>query len=140
MNFLRKNFKNGENNSQFGMLWWTNIETFEQVKSKTCPGINYVRGRKTLHKENKKKILSEKRQYAIDNGLLRSDGHVNGKGKTLNEWIERKNLILNSGVNLTKFGWVGKVINATGLTKRIIENTVKRFAELQHICFNRNYK
>ena len=28
-----------------------------------------------------------------------------------------------------KFGWVEKVIEKTGYTKRIIENTIKRFQE-----------
>ena len=44
-------------------------------------------------------------------------------------WIERKNLILNCGIDLQKFGWVEKVIEKTGYTKRIIENTIKRFQE-----------
>lgn len=46
-------------------------------------------------------------------------------------------MILQSGVDLTKFGWVGKVVNITGLTKHVIENTVKRFDELKQICYYR---
>jgi len=42
-------------------------------------------------------------------------------------WIERKNLILNCGIDLQKFGWVGKVEKETGYTKRIIEDTLERF-------------
>lgn len=44
-------------------------------------------------------------------------------------------MILNSGIDLTKYGWVGKVIEKTGLTKRIIENTVQRFEELKKDLF-----
>lgn len=47
--------------------------------------------------------------------------------KLKDEWLYRKNLIENSNIDLMQFGWVTKVINKTGLTKRIIENTVKKF-------------
>lgn len=42
-------------------------------------------------------------------------------------WIERKNLILNCGIDLMKFGWVGKVKKLTGLTQRELENTLEHF-------------
>lgn len=42
-------------------------------------------------------------------------------------WIERKNLILNCGIDLMKFGWVGKVKKITGLTQRELENTLEHF-------------
>lgn len=82
-------------------------------------------------------VLTKKREYAKEHGLIRSDGHVNGNGLTIDEWTIRKYKILNANVDLTKFGWVNKVCKSTGLTKRIVENTVKRFTELQQVCFYR---
>ena len=54
-------------------------------------------------------------------------GRVLTFAPTKNDWIKRRELILNCGVDLNKFGWVRKVEIATGLTKRVIENTVKYF-------------
>lgn len=95
---------------------------------------------------NKTKILKEKQiekeekqKYAKENGLIKCNGKINGCGVTFDEWNKRKDLILNSGIDLTKYGWVGKVIEKTKLSKRIIENTVKRFEELKMICFKRQY-
>lgn len=68
-----------------------------------------------------------RRAIAEQNGLIRSDGHIDGKGISNSEWNNRKTLILNCGVDLTKFGWVGRVVDATGLSKRIIERTIQRF-------------
>lgn len=134
---FKQNFQKGANNSQYGVFWWTNIDTFEQLKSKTCPGDRYVRGRKTRVKEDAKRLQKEKMQHAKNVGLIRADGHINGNGITTNEWLKRKNMILQSGVDLTTFGWVGKVVNITGLSKHVIENTVKRFDELKQICYYR---
>ena len=55
---------------------------------------------------------------AEEQGLLRNNGWLNGIGVSLNEWNHRKELILNSGVDLMKFGWVGKVEQVTHLTNR----------------------
>lgn len=54
-------------------------------------------------------------------------------------WLERKNQILNCGIDLMKFGWVGKIVEKTGLTKRMIENTLKHFnTEFECKYFRRN--
>lgn len=71
----------------------------------------------------------EKRKNAEQNGLIRADGRINGKGVPMSEWNRRKDLMINSGVDLTKFGWVGKVEQITHLTKRVIEATLRRFPE-----------
>lgn len=79
--------------------------------------------KKLKQKEKEEKIcLFEKQGFKID-----SLGRVLTCVPTKNDWIKRKELILNCGVDITKFGWVGKVEKATGLSKRIIENTVKYF-------------
>ena len=50
------------------------------------------------------------------------------------EWLNRKDLILNSGVDLKRFGWVDKVVKITGLTKKQIRRTVRRY---KIECFER---
>lgn len=45
------------------------------------------------------------------------------------EWSARKNLILNSSVDFTKFGWKSKVETVTGLTRRQVSDTVEHFYE-----------
>ena len=72
---------------------------------------------------------ASKRKLAEQNGLIRVDGHIDGKGVPNLEWNHRKELILNSGVDLMKFGWVGKVEQVTHLTKRVIEATLTRFPD-----------
>lgn len=53
-------------------------------------------------------------------------------------WLERKEKILNSGVDLTKYGYVEKLVKTTGYTKKIIENTIKKFPnELYNVVFKR---
>ena len=66
---------------------------------------------------------------AEEQGLLRNNGWLNCIGVSFNEWKHRKELILNSGVDLMKFGWVGKVEQVTHLTKRVIEATLNRFPD-----------
>lgn len=44
-----------------------------------------------------------------------------------NVWLARKNQILESGVDLTKYGWKTKVQEAAGLTRRQVDLTIKRF-------------
>lgn len=76
---FKRDFQRGKNNSQYGTCWWTNLETFEQVKAKTCPGDNYIHGRKKHDIEEKRQKHIEKCVYAKEHGLLRTDGHINGK-------------------------------------------------------------
>jgi len=56
-------------------------------------------------------------------------GRVNERMLTAKEWVFRKELILNSGVDLQKFGWKTKVQEATGLTRRQVDNTIEHFVD-----------
>ena len=76
---------------------------------------------------NKKEINNEIRAKLISEGRIKSNGSVDSRVLSKLEWEERKNLILNSGVDLNKFGWLSKVKKETGLSKRKIENVVKHF-------------
>lgn len=69
----------------------------------------------------------QKLEYAMANGLIRCDGHISGNGVSNAEWERRKKLILDSGIDLMHNGWVSQVTVATGLSKRIIENTLRHF-------------
>lgn len=55
--------------------------------------------------------------------------------------IDRNNYnkIINSGIDLTKFGWIEKVANKTGLTRRQIYRLVNK-TELKEIVYRRNNK
>lgn len=44
-----------------------------------------------------------------------------------NVWNERKMMMINSGIDMSKFGWQSKMVNHTGLTKRVIERTIEHF-------------
>jgi hypothetical protein len=44
-----------------------------------------------------------------------------------NVWEERKMMMFNSGIDMSKFGWQSKMVNHTGLTKRVIERTIEHF-------------
>ena len=74
-----------------------------------------------LKKEKKPKIKKE--------SIYPKDKSGKGNPNIISEeiWIERKNLILNCGIDLMKFGWVGKVKKLTGLTQRELENTLEHF-------------
>lgn len=88
---------------------------------------------KTL-KAKKEKEHFEKIETARLNGTLTCDGR-RSRNKISNEtWQSWKDLILQSNVDLTKFGWVNKVVKITGLSKKQIRRTVRKF---KIICFER---
>lgn len=61
------------------------------------------------------------------NRLLLSDADINN----------RMDAILKSGVDLTKLGWVSKVSEQTGLTRRVIYKTVESCEELKKLVYRR---
>ena len=95
------------------------------------PDENWIFGRKNLNliknEKNKKEIYKQKHKEAELNGLIRNDGRINGNGITNKQWLERKNIILNSGVDFSKYGWKSEVQRKTTLTRRQIDNTIKHF-------------
>ena len=83
--------------------------------------------------ETLKEIQEKKQKESLRKEELRKQGKASDSGRivanklTESDWEKRKNLILNSEVDLMKFGWVGKVTEKTGLSKHQIEDTVERF-------------
>lgn len=71
-----------------------------------------------------KREKSIKRENAIKYGKINSAGRICNNKITNEEMNFRKESILNSGVDLSKFGWVEKVSKVTGLTRRQIYKTV----------------
>ena len=79
-------------------------------------------------KNTKKSCCKQK-----DLELLKSNGQIDKLGR-LNKsvtpepvWLKYKELILCSGVDLNIFGWVTKVSEITGLTRKQIRRTVRRY-------------
>lgn len=60
-------------------------------------------------------------------GRISADGKVRANKTTISQWNHYKTLIESSNVDITKFGWVDKMVKSTGLTKRQIRNTVRKF-------------
>ena len=141
----------GKNNSQFGKKWYTNRNTGESKKFKEKPvedfwieGRNLFKGNElwsiiTKHKisYNKKRITSEQYLKYKEQGLISKDGKISEYYISHDEWVYRKNLILNSGVDLTKFGWVKKVSKITGLNRTTINNVVLHFEDLKEKVYYR---
>ena len=78
--------------------------------------------------ESKRKTSDELKQlYKIRHdraeltGQIKSNGSIDYRMISKEEWQHRHDILINSGVDITKFGWVTKMINATGFTKRVIE-------------------
>lgn len=77
------------------------------------------------HQEEKRR--QQKVEQAREEGRLSSSGKILGTKVPLEIMEKRKELILNSGIDLNKFGWVGKVEKITNLSKHRIENCIKFF-------------
>lgn len=77
-------------------------------------------------REEKQKTRKEKLERARLEGKLNISGKISWNKNPDSVWNERRDKILSCGVDLSKFGWVDKVMKITGLTKRMIEGTVKR--------------
>ena len=72
-------------------------------------------------------IKKQQKQNLVYNGQVNVLGIPHSGIVSIEEWENRKNLIINSGVDLTKFGWISKVMEQTKLSKRVIYNTVIHF-------------
>lgn len=80
-------------------------------------------------KKEKELEKEQKYKYAKENGLLKKNGNISWNGISTKEWNERREHLLNCGVDLTKFGWVKLAEEKTGYSKRIIEGILNHFKE-----------
>lgn len=76
---------------------------------------------------SKQQIKAERKNKFLSQGKIDSLGRANIRKLSETEWLKRKDTILNCGVDLLAFGWKTKVIKKTGLSKREIENTVRKY-------------
>ena len=88
--------------------------------------------------KTKEELLVEKQKENEINGTLKDSlGRFNHNKLSKEQLLERKNKILNSGIDLTKYGWVTKVSKITNLTTREINFTVNYFNDLKNKVFYR---
>lgn len=88
-----------------------------------------------------KDFLNETGNINVPNWKSKSEiKHENREKKNkinYEKWLNRKELILKSDVDFSKYGWKTKVEKITNLTKREIENTIKHFKEDFKNCYKR---
>ena len=83
-------------------------------------------------------LREEKRKQNELNGVLKdSKGKFCPRKLKEEEWKNRKEIIINSKVDFSKYGWKSEVERKTSLTRREIENTVKHFKEDFSFAFKR---
>lgn len=83
-------------------------------------------------------IWEEKRKENELNGVLKNKiGRFCPQKLTEDQWLKRKEIILNSSIDLTKLGWKSEVERKTDLTRREICRTVEHFADLQEQTYKR---
>ena len=146
-------YQQGKNNSQFGTKWYTNHNTGESKKFKEQPvedfwieGRNLFDGKEIWSIITKHKVINnidldlDYYLYCKQHNLISDNKRISAK--TLNPiiWEERKNIIINSGVDLQKRGWILDVINKTGLSNLIIKNTLLHFPDLMNQVYLVNHK
>lgn len=87
----------------------------------------------------KPSIIEERK--AVKEGRKDKNGYYNSNVLLESEWEERKNKIINSGVDLSKFGWRAELERKTELTKRQISGTINRFSDyFENIIFKKKIK
>lgn len=92
----------------------------------------YINPCKIKNKNKNKNKINEK------HFLKDKSGRYNNKVLAESIWLDRKEKILNSNVNLKEYGWQEKVSKLTGLTRRIIYKTIEHFKnEFELLLFKR---
>ena len=82
----------------------------------------------TYNFNTKEEIISEKiTKIQKEQITSNKNKKVKYKVNTEEEWSKRKDLILQSNVDLSKYGYLEKLIKITGLTKKKIQNTIKYY-------------
>ena len=103
----------------------------------------YVNPSKTVHvakirnTKQKKRSSRKKKSYKSQKPrnpayFLDKTGRANKNVLNPDIWKTRLNMILQSGVDLMQYGWVEKVHQKTGYTRRIIYKTINHFADVMN--------
>lgn len=82
-----------------------------------------------LGKSARKPKSSDEYNKLVNEGRVDSNGRANKLYLSTEEWLARRELIINSGVDLLKHGWKHKVCIVTGLTRKQLDLTIAHFAD-----------
>ncbi len=94
------------------------------VESKTCECCGKILNKKASLRKHQEACFRKKKEKEQKSFEKRKSSWNKMSEVELNR---RKELILNSGIDTMKFGWVGKMEKATGLSKHQIEDCVRYF-------------
>lgn len=90
-----------------------------------------------LYKTKRETWEEQHKENELNSVLKDKSGRFNKNKLSEDQWLKRKEIILNSDVDLTKLGWKSEVERKTDLTRREICRTVEHFADLQELCYKR---
>lgn len=119
---------------------WNVLEihyTWCYVENKIKEICEAIENNNTILFEEAKKLLEHKRLTKLEKEQKRKENHLQKEQEKLNLINKRKEQILNSEVDLTKFGWVDKVSKITKLTRRQIARIVK-LTDLKDVVYIRH--
>ena len=89
--------------------------------------------------KTRKELLDEAKQLRRQQGVEQNSlGYDCVRKITKSEWNKRKQIIIDSKVDLTKSGWITKVSEVTGMTRRQIYYVVEHFADLKAVVYRRS--
>jgi len=148
--------QSGIGNSQYGTKWYTNKLTGESKKFKELPSDNWIEGRNRFkyffNITTNEVALLDKYNHSLDwidikykddymPGKLDKNGHWKYNKMTEEEVEKRKMLILNSGVDLTKIGWLNKVAKILNVKRENIHYfIINKCPELKEKIYYRKRK
>ena len=132
-----------EKDSYYKSIGWKGLRLkWKEIINNTSDAINLIKTFVTTSIILEHHFLTKQEEHelnCINNGYIKNiKDHYSYKKLSDDIWLKRKDEILNSNVDLTKYGWVNKVAQLTNLTRRQINETINHFPELLNIVFYRN--
>lgn len=132
-----------EKDSYYKSIGWKGLRLkWKEVINNTSDAINLIKTFVTTSTILEHHFLTKQEEHelnCINKGYIKNiKGHYSYKKLSDDIWLKRKDEILNSNVDLTKYGWVNKVASLTNLTRRQINETINHFPELLTIVFYRH--
>ena len=92
----------------------------ELIKTKELHRIKLIKASKEIREKTRLSRINQEEPNVIRSNQYTFD---------ITEWELRKELIFNSGVDLSKYGWKTRVQEETGLTRRQVDLTIEHFPE-----------
>jgi 5-methylcytosine-specific restriction endonuclease McrA len=86
--------------------------------------------RKIKNKTSKASEKALKKARALEQGAsVDSIGRINERIISEDAWQARKELVLNSGIDLQRYGWKTRLQEVTGLTRRQVDDTIEHYID-----------